>query len=173
MDLSYPIGKPEWPTSVSPADRPRLIAEIGSAPELFRSAVARLNDRQLDTPYRPEGWTVRQVIHHLADSHMNAFLRFRWALTEENPAIKPYDEKTWAELPDARNEPVEMSLTLLDGLHKRWAATLRGMSDGDFKRTYQHPERGSMPLDATLALYVWHCRHHAAHVTRLRERMNW
>jgi hypothetical protein len=136
-------------------------------------AVDGLDEEQLDTPYRPGGWTVRQVVHHLADSHINAFVRFRLGLTEDQPTIKPYDEKLWAELADCRNAPVEMSLSLLEGLHQRWVMLLTGMSDSDYARTIHHPESGILRLDTYLATYGWHSRHHVAHITNLRERLGW
>ena len=162
MDLSYPIGKFEWPESVTPEMRARLIGEIEAAPARFRAAVQGLTGQQLDTPYRPGGWTVRQVVHHVADSHLNSYIRFRLALTEDQPTIKPYDQSKWAELPDARTAPVEISLQLIDSLHQRWVVLLRSMSDADFARTFLHPERGVMRLDTNLAMYAWHGRHHAA-----------
>jgi uncharacterized damage-inducible protein DinB len=173
MDLSYPIGKFEWPESVTPEMRSQLIGEIEAAPAWFRAAVQGLTGQQLDTPYRPGGWTVRQVVHHVADSHLNSYIRFRLALTEDQPTIKPYDQTKWAELPDARTAPVETSLQLIESLHQRWVALLRSMSDADFARTFLHPERGVMRLDLTLAMYAWHGRHHRAHITGLRERMGW
>ena len=173
MDLSYPIGKFEWPESITPEMRARLIGEIEAAPAQFRAAVQGLTEQQLDTPYRLDGWTVRQVVHHLADSHLNAYVRFRLALTEDQPAIKPYDQSKWAELRDARTAPVETSLQLIDGLYQRLVVLLRSMSGADFDRTFLHPERGVMRLDACLALYAWHSRHHAAHIAGLRERMGW
>ena len=135
--------------------------------------MAGLNEQQLDTPYRPDGWTVRQVVHHVADSHMNALTRFKLALTEEHPTIKPYDEAAWAKLEDTRTAPVETSLTLLDALHDRWVRVLRAMKTSDFARTLQHPESGDQNLDQVLALYDWHGRHHTAHVTNLRSRNGW
>jgi len=173
MDLSYPIGRFEYPESVTPEMRARWIGEIEAAPAQFRAAVQGLTERQLDTPYRPGGWTVRQVVHHLADSHLNAYVRFRLALTEDEPTIKPYDQSKWAELPDARTAPAEISLQLIDSLHQRWVLLLRSMSEADFARTFLHPERGVMRLDTCLAMYAWHNRHHAAHIAGLRERMGW
>src|ERR1035441_458765 len=173
MDLSYPIGKFECPASVDAAVRSEYLRQIASAPGCFREAVRGLNDGQLDTPYRPGGWTVRQVVHHVADSHMNAYIRFRLALTEEEPAIKPYDQVKWAELVDCRTAPVETSLQLLEALHRRWAMLLGGFSEGDFARTFRHPEIGVLRLDTTLASYAWHGRHHRAHIMGLRERMGW
>ncbi|MGB9455339.1 MAG: bacillithiol transferase BstA [Bryobacteraceae bacterium] len=173
MDLSYPIGKFDFKAAVAPDSRPQLIQEIAATPSLFRNAVAGLDDRQLDTPYRPGGWTVRQVVHHVADSHMNSYIRFRLALTEDSPTVKPYDQAKWAELHDARTAPVDLSLELIDGLHRRWVDLLRGFSDADFARTFRHPELGLMRLDTNLALYAWHGRHHAAHIIGLRNRMGW
>lgn len=173
MDLSYPIGKFKWPPTVAPEHRAQLIDEIAAAPAKFREAVLGLNDSQLDTPYRPDGWTVRQVIHHLADSHMNSFIRFRLALTEATPAITGYNEREWAKLHDSRTTPVEVSLQLLDGLHRRWVDMLRSMTGADFERGFRHSESGLIRLDQNLALYAWHSRHHAAHITGLRERMEW
>ena len=173
MDLRYPIGKWEIGGELSPERRNQLIEEIAVTPEKVRMAVSGLSAEQLDTPYRPEGWTVRQVIHHLADSHLNAYVRFRLALTEQEPLIKPYQEGLWAALPDACSAPVESSLALLEGLHDRWVRLLRSMSAADFARTFRHPERGVMTLDATLRIYEWHGRHHTAHITALRQRMGW
>jgi DinB superfamily len=173
MDLRYPVGKFDWQAPVAPEMRPGLIAELAAAPDVFRQAVAGLNDAQLDTPYRPDGWTVRQVVHHVADSHMNSYIRLRLALTEDEPTIKPYLEAKWAELHDARTAPVAISLQLIDTLHQRWVDLLASMTDSDFARVFRHPERGLMRLDTNLALYAWHSRHHAAHITSLRARMGW
>jgi len=173
MDLSYPIGKFERPQNVTPEMRTGFIETIAAGPGRFRTAVQGLNDEQLDTTYRPGGWTVRQVIHHVADSHINSYCRFRLALTEENPSVKGYDEKVWAELPDAKTLPVDVSLALLEHLHARWVVLLRSLSDADFARTFHHSELGRVRLDTNLALYAWHCRHHEAHIAGLRERMGW
>ncbi len=173
MDLSYPIGKFDFHAPVPAANRPQLIEQIAAAPERLREVVRGLDDSQLDTPYRPGGWTVRQLVHHLPDSHMNSYIRFRLALTEEAPTIKPYDQEKWSGLPDARTMPVEPSLRLLEGMHQRWVALLRSMSDNDFARTFRHPELGLIRLDTNLGLYAWHGRHHVAHITGLRERMGW
>src|SRR5262249_7464301 len=153
----------------TPADRPQLIAEIAAAPAKFRAAVAGLTDEQLDTPYRPGGWTVRQVIHHMPESHMNSFMRFRWALTEDNPPVKGYNEAKWAKLHDSITLPVEVSLQLLEALHIRWVDLLESMSQEEFERTFVHSDLGPLRLDQTLALYAWHSRHHAAHITGLRD----
>jgi len=174
MDLSYPIGRFEWPQAVSAEERKEHIEEIAAAPAHFQEATRGLDDWQLDTPYRPGGWTVRQVVHHFADSHINAYVRFRLALTENEPVIKPYDEKRWAELADARGAPLELSLQLIDSLHQRWVDLLRSFSEADFARTFRHPELPEpVRLDTYLASYAWHCRHHAAHITSLRQRMGW
>ena len=173
MDLRYPIGKFDWSADVDTALRPQRIAEIAAAGGRFREAVRGLDQEQLDTPYRPEGWTVRQVVHHVPDSHMNCFIRFRLALTEDEPTIKPYDEVKWAELYDSRTAPVEVSLQLLESLHSRWVTMMEGMSGSDFARAFRHPEVGLLRLDTALAGYAWHCRHHAAHITALRQRMDW
>jgi uncharacterized damage-inducible protein DinB len=173
MDLRYPIGKFEWTGQNTEQDRHAYIGRIEATPRRLRAAAAGLSDKQLDTPYRPAGWSVRQLIHHVADSHMNSFTRFRLALTEESPAIKGYDQDRWAELPDSKAAPVEVSLGLLDGLHRRWALLLRSMSPADYSRTFVHSELGPVTLDRTLALYAWHGDHHTAHITGLRERMGW
>jgi DinB superfamily len=173
MDLSYPIGKFDFTTAVLPATRPELIAELAAAPAGLREAVRGLDDAQLDTPYRPSGWTVRQVVHHVADSHMNAYIRARQALTEETPTIKPYDQDQWAQLLDGRTAPVEASLPLIESLHYRWAMLLGGLSDQEFARTFRHLELGLIRLDTQLAQYVWHGKHHTAHVLGLRNRMAW
>lgn len=172
-DLSYPIGRFQFPESVTEDDRRCFIGEIEAAPARLRAAVAGLSPEQLDTPYRPGGWTVRQVVHHLPDSHLNSYVRFRLALTEEEPTIKPYDEKRWAELSDARTAPIEPSLALLESLHRRWVLLLRTLKPADFARSFRHPEHGLVTLEGNLALYAWHGRHHVAHITRLRQRMGW
>ena len=173
MDLQYPIGRFEWPGEVSADDRRRFIDEVDEAPKHLRAAVSGLSEQQLDTPYRPGGWTVRQAVHHLPDSHMNSFARFRLALTEDEPTIKPYDQSRWAELIDSRTAPVEASLALLEALHQRWVLLLRSLSAADFARQFRHPELGIVRLNQNLALYAWHGRHHVAHITSLRERSGW
>ncbi len=172
-DLRFPIGKFVPPDSSDATQRARLIADIDSAPAALRRAAQGLSNDQIDTPYRPGGWTVRQVVHHLPDSHMNAYIRFKLALTENEPAIKTYQENLWANLPDTQATPLDTSLILLETLHKRWSILLREMQDADFARTFKHPDRGAVSLDWTLALYSWHGRHHVAHITALRERMEW
>ncbi|MBN2370319.1 MAG: putative metal-dependent hydrolase [Vicinamibacteria bacterium] len=166
-DIRYPVGRFQPPAPpLSSADRMRHIAEIDGLPVKLNKAVRDLNDAQLDTPYRPGGWTIRQIVHHLADSHMNAYIRFRLALTEHEPMIKPYDEARWAELDDARTGPIDVSLSLLSALHSRLVVLLHSLKPDDWLRAYHHPERGVVPLDTALAMYAWHGRHHVAHITR-------
>ena len=173
MDLRYPIGPFEWPGETGAEQLSRFTDELAVAPTRLRAAVAGLSETQLDTPYRTGGWTVRQVVHHLPDSHLNSYTRFRLALTEDQPTIKPYDQARWAELPDARTAPVALSLTLLESLHARWVILLRSMSMADFVRSIRHPELGVVKLDWYAALYAWHGRHHVAHITSLRDRLGW
>lgn len=165
--LRFPIGKFERPSPLplNDAARAALIGDIERAPAGLRAAVAGLSDPQLDTPYRPGGWTIRQVVHHVPDSHMNGYTRMRLALTEDNPTIKPYQEARWAELPDVRTVPIDVSLALLEALHVRWTAFLRGLSPADFQRSYLHPELGAVPLDVAVGIYAWHGKHHTAHIT--------
>ncbi len=172
-DLRYPIGKFSYDKESTPQKRAEWMKDIAELPVHLRSAVAGLSPAQLDTPYRDGGWTVRQVVHHLADSHMNAFIRFKLALTESTPQIKPYDEKAWATLADVQGVDTEYSLALLGGLHARWSALLSSLSPEQLDRTLLHPESGPQKLDRTLQTYAWHCRHHVAHITRLRGRNRW
>jgi uncharacterized damage-inducible protein DinB len=172
-DLRYPVGKYERRDTLTPDERTSMIAEIAETPARMRKAIAGLTDSQLETPYREDGWTVRQVVHHVPDSHLNSYTRFKLALTEEHPTIRPYDEAKWAELSDSRDTPIETSLTLLESLHDRWTRLLRAMSADDYRRTLHHPDSGVMSLDTVLTLYAWHGRHHVAHITSLRERMGW
>lgn len=172
-DLRYPIGQFTVPTTITPEIRNGWIEDLEHLPLNLEAVIGGLNERQLDTPYRPGGWTVRQVVHHLPDSHLNSYQRYRLALTEERPLIKPYDEAAWAELPDAKAAPIAPSLSLLRALHDRWVTLLRSLSEDQWQRTFVHPERGEVKLDATLALYAWHCRHHVAHIRNLRIRENW
>jgi len=158
---------------LTPEERRAGIDAIAQTPERLNAAIAGLSREQLDTPYRPGGWTVRQVIHHLPDSHMNSYVRFKLALTEDEPTIKAYDEALWAKLGDSQETPIEVSLALLEALHKRWVTLLRGMGPGDFARRLVHPERGAMSLDDVLTTYSWHGQHHVAHITSLRHRMSW
>ncbi len=172
-DLRYPVGKWERPHTLTDEQRLAFINQIAEAPAKMGAAIAGLSDQQLDTPYRPGGWTVRQTVHHVPDSHMNAFMRFKLALTEEIPTIKPYLEARWAELADAK-APIGPSLDLLEALHKRWIALLGSLKPADWQREFMHPEHGkTMSLDQTLSLYAWHGRHHVAHITALRERNSW
>ena len=173
MDLSYPIGKFDRETPITLEMRADWIDVLAAAPAAFRDAVRGWNDRQLDTPYRPGGWTVRRLIHHVADSHMNSYIRFRLALTEESPVIKPYDQEKWAELIDARSMPIEPSLAVIEGMHARWVVLLRDFSAREFDRTFVHPEAGILRLDQALGLYAWHSRHHCAHIIGLRRREGW
>jgi uncharacterized damage-inducible protein DinB len=172
-DLRHPIGRFSFQPPSTAEQRQTWIAEIAEAPAQLRAAIAGLSEEQLNTPYRDGGWTVRQVIHHVPESHMNAYIRFKLALTESEPTIKPYNEAAWAETADVRDTPIEVSLALLDNLHKRWVVLLKSMSDADFAKQFRHPELGVVPLEKNLALYAWHGKHHAAHITSLRERKQW
>jgi len=170
----YPIGRFERCRGpLDRATRSVLIDAIARAPSDIRRLVEHLTDAQLETRYRVDGWTIRQVVHHVPDSHMNAYIRFKLALTENEPTIKPYAEAQWAALPDSRTTPVETSLAMLDTLHERWMHVLRAMQPADFSRTLMHPENGVMTLDHLLAMYAWHGPHHTAHVTELRKRNGW
>jgi len=171
-DLRYPIGKHNVRAPIDAASVQQAIQDIREMPDRLAAAVAGLSDKLLDTSYRPGGWTVRQVVHHLPDSHMNAFTRLKLALTEDVPVIKPYDEEKWAELADARL-PVESSLSLVRGLHARWASLLEGLSPADFERELMHPEAGKFSIAQLTGLYGWHSRHHVAHITTLRTRSGW
>jgi uncharacterized damage-inducible protein DinB len=155
------------------AERQQWLADIDETPARLWAAVTGLTEAQLDTPYRPGGWTVRQLVHHLADSHLNSYVRFRLALTEDEPTIKPYDQELWANLSDARTAPAGLSLTLLDTLHQRWVLLLRSLKPEDFTRALKHPELGRVTLEKYLALYAWHGKHHVAHITGLRQRSGW
>lgn len=175
QNLSYPIGKfdpfSELPTAET---RANLIAEIAALPARMQAAVQDLTVEQLDTPYRPGGWTSRQVVHHVADSHANGYIRTKLALTEENPTIKPYEEQLWAELKDTFEVPIASSLIMLDVLHQRWISVWKSMTEEQFSRTYFHPaSKENVPLYNQLGLYAWHSNHHLAHITKLRERMGW
>lgn len=173
-DPRYPIGPFTYQGPQTAEQRRECIERIAAAPAAIRRAAAGLSHTQLDTAYRDGGWTVRQVVHHVPDSHLNAYTRFRLALTEPVPTIRPYFEDRWAELPDARSAPVEISLGLLESLHRRWVLLLRNLDLADWERRYLHPEHGrEWTLDEALAMYAWHGEHHTAHITRLRERMGW
>ena len=172
QDPRYPVGKFRR-AEADVIHHQRAIDTIAALPQNLRSTVAGLTAEQLDTPYREGGWTVRQLVHHLADSHMNAYVRVRLALTEDWPTIKPYDEKLWADLPDARGSSIDSSLELLDGLHARWAILLQSLTEDQWQRGYVHPENGRQTIAEATALYDWHCRHHLAHISELRKRMGW
>jgi uncharacterized damage-inducible protein DinB len=172
-DLRYPVGEFVAQPSITQIERQELIARLDTTPARLRAAIAGLSEQQLETPYRPDGWTVRQTVHHVADSHMNAYVRFKLGLTEDVPTIKPYNEKLWAQLEDGRAADPEVSLRLLDALHERWTIVLRSLPPDAFAHTLRHPESGVMSLDTVLQLYDWHGRHHIAHITSLRERMGW
>lgn len=171
-DLRYPIGRFKAPASSEPAVRAEQISILRQLPATLQTAVSGLSYTQLDTPYRDGGWTVRQLVHHIADSHANAFVRTKLALTEGWPTIKPYDEAAWAKLADSRL-PIDGSLAMIAALHERWVALLESLSDADFRRGYNHPENGRQDLATVLAIYAWHSRHHTAHITNLRKRQNW
>lgn len=172
-DLRYPIGTFSCDSNVTPEHRRASIRQIAGAPAALAAVVSGLDQARLATPYRPGGWTVRQVAHHVPDSHINAYVRFKLALTEDNPTIKLYDEAAWANLADTERTPIEWSLTLLDALHRRWVLLLESLDEADFARPLQHPENGAMTIDRLLQLYAWHGRHHVAHVTGLRQREGW
>jgi hypothetical protein len=172
-DLRYPIGKFQRPASLTPEERAAAAAIIAETPAMLRQAVAGLDDEQLDTRYRPGGWSVRQVVHHLPDSHVNAYVRVKLALTEDAPTIRTYEEARWAELPEATAAPVEASLAFLDGLHQRWALALRALTPDAWQRPLVHPESGRQTIEQLTALYAWHGRHHVAHITALRQRHGW
>ena len=174
VDPRYPIGPFQHIDELSAPQRAEALASIAATPARMRAAVAGLTEEQLDTPYREGGWTLRQVVHHVPDSHLNAYCRLKIALTEEQPMIRPYDEATWAKLDDSRTTPIEVSLTLLESLHARWMEVFRSMKAEDFRRTLRHPEHEGTPtIDWLAAMYSWHGRHHVGHITALRERMGW
>jgi uncharacterized damage-inducible protein DinB len=173
-DLRYPIGPYTLEGEITADRRNAWIAELADAPAALRAAVKGLTEEQLDTPYRPGGWTVRQVAHHVPDSHLNAYIRFKLALTEDSPTIKPYEESRWAELPDTAGTQVGVSLMLLEALHRRWVVLLRAMDEAQWSRAFFHPEQARLlRLDGILAMYAWHGKHHVAHITALRDRMGW
>jgi hypothetical protein len=169
-DLRYPVGTITYDADVTPGKRTAWIRQIEEAPQALRAAVNGLTESQIDTPYRPGGWTVRQLVHHVPDSHLNAYIRFKWTLTEDNPTIKAYNQDGWAGVADTRLTPVAVSLDLLTALHARWVVLLESLKDEDWARTLVHPENGPMTLDRLLQVYAWHGRHHVAHVTELRRR---
>ena len=173
MDLRYPIGSFKLDGTPTDQQIKQAIREIAEAPAKLRASVEGLTSEQIETPYRPGGWTVRQVVHHVPDSHLNSYCRFKLALTEEQPTIRPYHEDRWAELSDARAAPIEVSLALLESLHERWVLLLESLALTDFERTFRHPEIGVVSLAQSASLYAWHGRHHVAHVTSLRKRLGW
>jgi len=172
-DLRYPIGEFQRVEQLTPDQRTVCISQIEEVPARLSAAVAGLTPAQLETPYRPGGWTVHQLVHHIADSHMNAMTRFKLALTENEPTIKTYEEQLWAELADTKMPPIELSLALLENLHKRWVILLRSIGPADWSRKFRHPGWGFATVDFLLAQYAWHGRHHVAHITSLRERNGW
>jgi DinB superfamily len=173
-DPRFPIGKFQFAGPPTPEQRAQMLDEIKAAPLALRAAVEDLAEHQLDTPYRDGGWTIRQVVHHVPDSHMNAYIRYKLALTEDEPTIKPYAEDRWAKLEDTQSTPIEVSLRMLETLHDRWVRLLNSLSDSDWKRQFKHPELGTtVSLEKNLGLYAWHGKHHVAHVTELRRRMGW
>ncbi len=172
--LRFPIGRFKLQENISEETIKECIRDIEVLPKLLRLSVEKLNDAQLDTSYRQEGWTARQVVHHIADSHLNSYIRFKWALTEDAPKIKAYDEKKWAELEEAKNAPAEISLNLLEALHRRWVMMLKNLSKTDLKKTFVHPVSGfAYTLEVAITLYAWHGKHHVAQIESLKERSNW
>ena len=171
--LRYPVGRFTMPGTLTTSERTDAIATFAALPAQFRAAVAGLSVAQLDTPYRPEGWTVRQVVHHVSESHMNAYIRLKFALLEERFTVKPYDENAWTTFPDVAVAPIEASLSIVDGVHARMVTIWRLLTPAQFARTMHHPENGPMSLDDQLAMYAWHARHHLAHISSLRLRMGW
>ena len=171
--LRYPIGRFRPPSEIDEAQCIAWLETLATLPADLRQLTVGLTDKQLETQYRPGGWTVRQLVHHLADSHLNSYTRFRLALTEQSPVIKTYEEAAWAELEDAKSAPIEFSLLLLEALHERWVRLVRSFSEPEFARVFEHPEQGTIRLDRALGLYAWHCRHHLAHIEQLRLRKKW
>jgi len=171
-DLRFPIGKFDNSVEITSELRKEFVQIIAQLPTTLEKAISNLSDEQFDTPYRPEGWTVRQTVHHIADSHLNSFIRFKLALTEATPTIRPYAEDRWAELADSRM-PIDASLKIIEGVHARWTALLQSMTEADYQKQLKHPDSGAWTLEKMLALYEWHGRHHTAHITKLRDRNNW
>jgi uncharacterized damage-inducible protein DinB len=173
-DLRYPLGPFQYEKPLNADERTAAIGELAALPQQLRQAVEDLTDEQLDTPYRPDGWTVRQLVHHVADSHLNGYLRTKLALTESNPTIRPYEQDGWTNLPDTFGTPVAVSLDLLQALHTRWANLYALLDEAAFEKTFYHPaNHQTSTLDLHLANYVWHGQHHLAHITGLRERLGW
>lgn len=172
--LKYPIGEFKKPQQITSQHLKEFIAQIESLPMRLKKTVENLSEEQLNTPYRPQGWTVRQVIHHIPDSHLNSYIRFKWALTEDKPVIKAYFEERWAELADYQNTPIEISLNLLEFLHQRWVILLRSLNTEELAKTFIHPAQGNaLHLGETTASYAWHGEHHLAHIEMLKKRMDW
>lgn len=170
----FPIGRFKRPEQISQDDIQTWIEEIAALPAQMKAAVANWTDEQFDTPYRDGGWTVRQLIHHVADSHLNSYIRFKWTLTEDSPTIKAYDQEAWAEEIEAKTAPADLSLNLLDALHQRWVLVLRNLSETDLQRYFIHPETGNqVPLAVNVGLYAWHSKHHLGHILQLKEKMAW
>ena len=172
-DIRYPVGPCVWSAELSTEQKRQHLHDIAEMPTKLRAAVAGLAPQHLDIPYREGGWSIRQIVHHIPESHMNSYLRFKLALTEIQPTVKPYDEKLWAEMPDSRSAPIGMSLDLVDALHRRWTLVLNNMTDADFEKTLRHPEIGVLNLKSVLAIYGWHSRHHVAQIVATRQRMGW
>ena len=172
-ELRYPVGPCVWSTELNAEEKRRHMRDIAELPTKLREAVAGLAPQHLDIPYREGGWSIRQIVHHIPESHMNSYTRFKLALTEDQPTIRPYDEKLWAEMPDARTGPIAPSLDLTEALHSRWSLLLENMTEADFDRTLRHPEIGVLKLTSLLAGYAWHCRHHVAQILATRQRMGW
>lgn len=172
--IRYPIGTFSAPNTISPEQRQHHITEIEQLPQNMQKAVEALSDNQLDTPYREGGWTIRQVVHHVPDSHINSYIRFKWTLTEDSPTIKPYFEDRWAELPDTQHTPIEVSLRLLQALHQRWVVLLKSLREEDWPKVFIHLDTHKrIRLDTALAMYAWHGKHHLAHIQNLKEKMGW
>lgn len=172
--LKFPIGKFEKPTTITKYDLLKWILDISTFPTRIKNEVNNLTDQQLDTPYRPQGWTIRQVVHHCADSHMNSLTRFKLSLTEDKPTVKPYYEERWAELHDSKNMPIEPSLKMIEGIHERWTVLLNSLVESDYSKIFIHPEHGKeFRIDENIGIYAWHCNHHLAHITGLKKRRDW
>ena len=172
--LKFPIGKFEKPTTITKDDLLNWISEISTFPSRLKNEVNHLTNQQLNTQYRPEGWTIRQVVHHCADSHMNSLMRLKLTLTEDQPTVKPYYEESWAELADSKNMPIEPSLKMIEGIHERWTVLLNNLSESDYSKIFIHPEHGkAFRIDENIGMYAWHCNHHLAHITETKKRNNW
>lgn len=173
-ELKYPIGRFEEPATITTETLSKWISDILYFPERLKNEVNHLTDEQLNTPYRSGGWTIRQVIHHCADSHMNSLTRLKLVLTEDKPTIKPYDEGRWAELADSKNMPIEPSLKMIEGIHERWTVLLNNLTKDEYSRIFVHPEHGkTFRIDENIGIYAWHCNHHLAHITETKKRNNW